>query len=126
MPSGIHAMRRGGARREVTERVTLKSDQGKILDGWALNVSRGGLRVILEDRVVLAQKFEINLGTEESIQRMGRVVWIQEEPDGVIVGIEFTGHSGMHKSVPPAPPGSQRVPNIPVEGDPAPDSEDDV
>ena len=65
VPSGVHAMRRGGARREVTERVTLKSEDGKEQEGWALNVSRGGLRAILEDKVILGQKFEITLGSDE-------------------------------------------------------------
>lgn len=101
--AGVHAMRRGGARREVTERVTLKGDDGKELEGWALNVSRGGLRAILEEKVLLGQKFDITLGSDEVLTRAGRVVWVQEEPDGVIVGLEFTGMSGTLKSVPPPP-----------------------
>lgn len=105
-------MRRGGARREVTERVAFKCEDGRVLDGWALNVSRGGLRAILEDKVILGQKFDVTLGTDEVIHRTGRVVWVQEEPDGVIVGIEFTGMSGTHKSVPPAPPGAQSEPGV--------------
>ena len=104
VPSGVHAMRRGGARREVTERVNLKGEDGKLLEGWALNVSRGGLRAILEDKVVLGQKFEVTVGTEDQLMRPARVVWVQEEPDGVIVGLEFTGMSGTHKSAPPPPP----------------------
>lgn len=102
VPSGAHAMRRGGARREVTERVSLKTEEGSLLEGWALNVSRGGLRAILEDKVSLGQKFEVTLGTDEVLSRTARIVWVQEEPDGVIVGLEFTSHSGTHKSVPPA------------------------
>ena len=105
VPSGVHAMRRGGARREVTERVNLKGEDGKNYEGWALNVSRGGLRAILEDKVVLGQKFEITIGTESELTRAARIVWVQEEPDGVIVGLEFTGLSGTHKSAPPPPPG---------------------
>jgi hypothetical protein len=113
VPSGVHSMRRGGARREVTERVTFKTEEGKVLDGWALNVSRGGLRAILEDKVHLGQKFEIALGSDEDVlHRAGRIVWVQEEPDGVIVGIEFTGTSGSHRSVPPPPPGSQSDPKF--------------
>lgn len=104
VPSGVHAMRRGGARREVTERVTLKAEGGAVLEGWALNVSRGGVRAILEEKVSLGQKFDVTLGTEDVIQRQGRVVWVQEEPDGVIVGLEFTSLSGTHKSAPPAAP----------------------
>jgi hypothetical protein len=103
MPSGVHAMRRGGARREVTERVALKAEDGTTLDGWALNVSRGGLRAILEEKVVLGQKFDVAIGTDEVMLRASRVVWVQEEPDGVIVGLEFTSLSGTQKSVPPPP-----------------------
>lgn len=112
LPSGVHAMRRGGARREVTERVTLRAEDGRVLDGWALNVSRGGLRAILEEKVLLGQKFEVGVGTDEVIHRAGRIVWVQEEPDGVIVGIEFTGLSGTHKSVPPPPPGATSEPHL--------------
>jgi hypothetical protein len=110
MPSGVHAMRRGGARREVTERVTLKTEEGGTLEGWALNVSRGGLRAILEEKVELGQKFDVSIGSDEVIQRVGRVVWVQEEPDGVIVGLEFTSLSGTHKSAPPPAPGEDGEP----------------
>lgn len=114
VPSGVHAMRRGGTRREVTERVNLKGEDGKILEGWALNVSRGGLRAILEDKVILGQKFEITIGAEDSLTRSARIVWVQEEPDGVIVGLEFTGLSGTHKSAPPPPPdGVESLPSEP-------------
>lgn len=101
MPSGVHAMRRGGARREVTERVSLRAKDGETLEGWALNVSRGGLRAILEEKVVLGQTFDVAVGTDEVMLRPSRVVWVQEEPDGVIVGLEFTSLSGTHKSAPP-------------------------
>ncbi len=103
VPSGAHAMRRGGARREVTERVTLRADGNQVLEGWALNVSRGGLRAILEEKVSLGQKFEVTLGADEVLSRTARVVWVQEEPDGVIVGLEFMALSGTLKSAPPAP-----------------------
>ncbi len=58
------------------------------LPGWALNVSRGGLRAILEDPVELGEEFNIQLG-DEPLAREGRVVWCQEEQDGVIVGVQF-------------------------------------
>jgi hypothetical protein len=101
VPAGVHAMRRGGARREVTERVSLKAEDGGILEGWALNVSRGGLRVILEEKVALGQRFDVSIGTDDTLHRGSRVVWVQEEPDGVIVGLEFTGLTSQHKSSPP-------------------------
>jgi hypothetical protein len=127
VPSGVHAMRRGGARREVTERVTLKSEDGQTLEGWALNVSRGGLRMILEEKVTLGQKFAIAVGTEgDALNRAGRVVWVQEEPDGVIVGLEFASTSGTHKSVPPAPEGAEQAAPAEAEAEApaAPDTKD--
>lgn len=112
--AGVHAMRRGGARREVSERVFLKgipdaasatgAGTARVLDGWALNVSRGGLRAILEEKVDLGERYEVTLGEGDLLVRVGRIVWVQEEPDGVIVGLEFVSTSGTHKSVPPPPP----------------------
>lgn len=94
-------MRRGGTRREVTERVTLRAEDGRTLEGWALNVSRGGVRAILEEKVSLGERFDVAVGTGEVVARLGRIAWVQEEPDGVIVGIEFSGMSGTHPSVQP-------------------------
>jgi len=97
----IHATRRGGARHELSARVSLKPTPGglqlagtsaAVLEGWALNVSRGGLRVILEERVDLGAEFEITIserGVEGATSQSGRIVWVQEEPDGVVAGIEF-------------------------------------
>jgi hypothetical protein len=111
-PKGMHAMRRGGARREVSDRVALhKVADGSQLEGWALNVSRGGVRVILEDKVELGTEFDITVGDPEKggTAARGRIVWVQEEPDGVIAGLEFVGESGTHKSTPPPPSsGEQR------------------
>lgn len=61
------------------------------LSGWALNISRGGIRVILEDKVELGQEYEVAVGDDApGVRRRGRVVWVQEEQDGVIAGVEFT------------------------------------
>jgi hypothetical protein len=107
-------MRRGGARREVSTRVFLRSAKGSVVhEGWALNVSRGGVRAILEEKVELNEEFEVEVGTGEGPPRDGRIVWMQEEPDGVIVGIEFTSQSGTHKSVPPAAPSGAEVVSSP-------------
>lgn len=87
----VHSTRRGGARHEVSSRVALKSKSGAVLEGWALNVSRGGIRVILEEKVELGDELEVTISTgdESSVPVIGRVVWVQEEPDGVVAGIEF-------------------------------------
>jgi hypothetical protein len=93
MPAGsdVHATRRGGARHDVTARVSLKTKDGAVLEGWALNISRGGIRVILEDKVDLGIELEVTMamGEDPTSPVMGRVVWVQEEPDGVVAGIEF-------------------------------------
>ena len=110
---GLHAMRRGGARREMSARVLMRDvtggeggEPGQTLEGWALNVSRGGVRVILEEKVELGKEFDVTVGDPETdgTAARGRIVWVQEEPDGVIAGVEFVGTSGTHKSSPPPPP----------------------
>ena len=95
-----HAMRRrSGARRELSERVMLVTRSGANISGWALNIGRGGVRVIVESALNLAEEFEIHVGGETQAMH-GRVVWLQEEPDGTIAGLEFTAVSGIHRSVP--------------------------
>jgi hypothetical protein len=102
-PGGVHATRRGGARHELSARVSLKATSSPPgngapalerldpLEGWALNVSRGGVRVILEQKVELGAEFEVTISSpdEPLVSQAGRVVWVQEEPDGVVAGIEF-------------------------------------
>ncbi len=101
-------MRRGGARREVSDRVTLR-DGERTLEGWALNVSRGGVRVILEETVQLGELYEITHG-EDAQLRSGRVVWIQEEPDGVVCGLAYVlAPEEGPKTIPPPPPGSRSL-----------------
>jgi hypothetical protein len=88
---GVHATRRGGARMEVSSRVTLVSRTGEELRGWALNASRGGVRVILEEHVPLGAEYDITVtdANGASPPQLGRIVWVQDEPDGVVAGIEF-------------------------------------
>ena len=103
----VHATRRGtgGARREITDRVVLRSvpldgaaerTSGTELSGWALNASRGGIRIILEDKVELGHEYDVELSGGEGAgkNRRGRVVWVQEEADGMIVGVEFVDQKG--------------------------------
>lgn len=58
------------------------------IPGWALNISRGGLRAIVEEPVELGEVLDIDIA-EEGVTHRGRIVWIQEEPDGMIVGVSF-------------------------------------
>ena len=72
-------------------RVALKAQSGEVLTGWALNVSRGGVRVMLDVKVNLGSEFTVTLstGADPVTSCLGRVVWVQEEPDGVVCGIEL-------------------------------------
>jgi hypothetical protein len=83
--------RQGGARRNVSFRVILYRGglgRGVEIPGWALNLSRGGLRAIVEERVDIGEELDIRL--DEVLEpRRGRVVWSQDELDGTIVGISF-------------------------------------
>ncbi len=104
----MHATRRAGARHEVTTRVTLKGLAGPHaevpLDGWALNVSRGGIRVILEEKVEPGDEFDVTVAEGaptpqgdspvSARPQRGCIVWVQEESDGVVVGIAFKGAQG--------------------------------
>ncbi len=103
--------RAGGARREVSERVHFHQGARELI-GWALNVSRGGLRAIVEDPVELGAEFDIAIG-ETDARRPGRIVWIQDEPDGSIVGVSFLDEA------PDADDAAKRTP--PVRPDPPPE-----
>jgi hypothetical protein len=108
---GVHATRRGsgGARREAADRIVLRRE-GAELTGWALNISRGGIRVILEDKAELGQEYEVEIGNDDSAgKRRGRVVWVQEESDGMIVGVKFTDLPPEMESEPPESDARKRV-----------------
>lgn len=79
------------------------------IEGWALNVSRGGIRIIVEDPVELGDSFEVSYG-DDPLARTGKVVWLQEEPDGMICGIAYVlGADEPPKTIPPPPPGSRML-----------------
>jgi hypothetical protein len=98
--SEVHAQRRatGGARREATERVTIRGPSFET-HGWTLNVSRGGMRAIVEEPVKSGSEYELVVGDAEETARKVVVVWVQDEADGQIVGFRFMDVVG---SVPPA------------------------
>jgi PilZ domain len=89
----------GGARHEASERVLLRA-YGVETHGWTLNVSRGGVRAIVEDALSQGVEYEIVVGDEAAVPpRRARVVWLQDESDGQIVGLEYL--DGEDGSAPP-------------------------
>ena len=97
----------GGARREATARVLIRSD-GFETEAWTLNVSRGGLRVVLEEPVTIGSDYMVVIGEQEP--RWVRAVWVRDESDGQIAGLQFLDVEGAEapsyapSSAPPKPP----------------------
>jgi hypothetical protein len=69
--------------------------------GWALNRSRGGLRIVVEDPIELNAEYNVRLGDGESSPRPCRVAWIQDEAGGQIAGLQFLDVEG---TIPPIDP----------------------
>jgi len=90
----------GGVRHEATERLIIRSE-GVEIGGWTLNLSRGGVRAVLEEAVELGHEYTVVVGPESDDPpriHQSRVVWLQEEQDGQIAGIEFLdGQGGVPK-----------------------------
>ncbi len=84
----LHGARRsvGGARHEASERVVLRAGAVEF-DGWTLNQSRGGLRVVVEERVELGAEYAVEMSGKSP--RRARVVWLQDEADGQVAGLEY-------------------------------------
>jgi PilZ domain len=58
--------------------------------GWALNVSRGGVRAVVEDPLIQGTEYQVVVGDEETVApRRAAVVWLQDEADGQIVGLKY-------------------------------------
>ncbi len=95
----VRARREAGARREFNETVSFHHD-GQTIEGWALNISRGGLRAILDESVSAGDEFEMTLG-DSSQRRPVRVVWARQEKGGVIIGVAFLDIADG--SIPPPP-----------------------
>jgi hypothetical protein len=72
----------------VSVRVAFFRDEREI-PGWALNMSRTGLRAIVEDEHIdVGSPLAVRVG-DDPVHRSVRVVWTSPEPDGTIVGLEF-------------------------------------
>lgn len=97
-PSGeTHSQRRqsGGARHEASDRVVIRAAALET-SGWTLNVSRGGIRAVVEDPLDPDTEYEVLVG--EAPARKARIAWSRVEADGQIVGLRFLDADG---SIPP-------------------------
>ena len=96
-PAKVPSQRRqtGGARHEASERVAIRSGVFET-SGWTLNVSRGGVRAVIEDPLDAEGEYEVAVGGGSA--RRARVAWARAEADGQIVGLKFLDGEG---SLPP-------------------------
>jgi hypothetical protein len=92
----------------VSDRVKLTVGTA-LLEGWALNISKGGLRAIidtegmnLEELFELGREIQVVVG--EGDQRLARIVWVQEEKDGAVIGVAFLDLPDVRP--PSIPPGT--------------------
>jgi len=90
----------GGARKEASERVVIRANACET-SGWTLNVSRGGLRAVVEDHLDPNTEYEVSVGSGTA--RRARIAWSRQEADGQIVGLRFLDVEG---SIPPEDPAS--------------------
>jgi hypothetical protein len=83
---GPPASRRSSARREASDCVVLRGP-GYEETAWTLNVSEGGMRLIVEEPLKVGALLDVESRSEPA--RRVRVVWTQDESDGQIIGVQF-------------------------------------
>jgi hypothetical protein len=93
------ARRAEGGRVELTDSVVFHLGERQV-QGWALNLSRGGLRAVVEEPLAVGTDLEVALG-EAPGRKLARVVWVKPQPDGAVVGVAFIG--SPFDSIPPPP-----------------------
>jgi len=67
--------------------------------GWTLNVSRGGMRAIVEEPVKSGADYWLLVGDAEEPARKVSIVWVQDESDGQIVGLRFLDVPGSNDEI---------------------------
>lgn len=111
------ARRLGGARREASDRLIFTVGT-KSIDGWALNVSHGGLRAIVDEAIDLGTEGQVAIA--DAAPRPCLIVWIQEEPDGAIVGVQYLDVRGSVPPPPSQPPSANDASGTPGDGESGP------
>src|SRR2546428_13221212 len=101
IPRGSDAGSGHGARRDSQRfvlnqpvRIGAPDPTAPLIEGWTLNISARGVRVITEAplRVGSCVPIEIGIGRtgdRAAFRGQGRVVWARPRADGTIAGIEF-------------------------------------
>lgn len=101
---------------QVSEPVVLSRDDGEEIRGWTLNISRGGLRALVDEPVGVGDHFDLSMG-ENGQKRGGKVVWIKpDKGGGCIFGFAFDGATSAPPPPPPStyPPQAPAIPGVPI------------
>jgi hypothetical protein len=129
--SGVFENRKS-ERRELDARVTLSASAGPAIDGWSLNISDGGIRVLAEAPLFVGEEVDLEIHDvpEHPGPRKARVVWVRRERDGSIAGLQFVECSGLHRiardaTTLPAPPSFGEIEDLLVFPEPANDAQVD-
>lgn len=104
------ARREGGPRQNMSEPVRFGNGDDAVT-GWTLNMSRGGLRAVVESPLAPGSVVNVTVG-EAGVPRQARVVWMHEERGGAVVGLSFLDTPG---SAPPPEDSSPGAPPAPEE-----------
>jgi len=80
-----------GQTTEVELEVQVERDESKgPLEGWALNVCHGGMRIISETPLKVGETIAVEVQSGgRSYSGTAKVCWVREQADGVIAGLEF-------------------------------------
>jgi len=72
--------------------------EGTVFDGWTLNLSHGGARVLLvqDDGASVTEGSDctVEIDGEPGGARPANIVWVQNERDGQIAGVKFLDVEG--------------------------------
>ena len=110
--AAARARREGGPRQNTSEPVVFRHGDQSV-EGWTLNMSRGGLRAVVEIPLPVGAEVLATVG-DAPVGRRARVVWAHEERGGAVLGLSFLDQL---ESVPPGA-GSAPPPAVKPSGPP--------
>ena len=96
---GTHALRRGGARRGVTERVILRRDELSY-EGWALTSAVAGSDSFSRNRCPSATSSRSRLGTSSRLPWFDALAWFGSKRRGTVRSLALSSRCSRRVSVP--------------------------
>lgn len=70
--------------------VISKKLKGGNANGWCLNISKGGARIMVTQHLTIGEILEIKIERYQNWKKLlAKVVWVKQLKDGCIAGISF-------------------------------------